>query len=132
MSSKTETDIDQQTKLQSAYPWIDNNLFNESLKMDFPTENVVVKNYCLKAALTPGENYSSQMIRAKVNYTVNDTNRQINFIIKAQIVDEGLDEKIANERKGVFKKEIAAYNEVLQKVHDLLKSIGDKSKLYGR
>lgn len=132
MSSEIETEPNQHIKLQSTYPWIDNSVFEEVLRIDFPTENIVVENYCLKAALAYGENYSSQMIRAKVNYTINGVNKEINFIIKTVVADESFEEEIARERKKVFNKEISAYDEVLPKVRDLLKSIGDNTKLYGR
>lgn len=131
-SPGTQTESNQQINLQRAYPWIDNHFFEELLRADFPTENIVVQNFFLRAALAKGENYSSQMIRAKVNYVLNKTNQQMNFIIKTAIADEGLDEKMASERKELFNKEILAYDEVLTKVHDLLKGIGDTTKLHGR
>lgn len=130
MSSDNESN--QQIKLQSLYPWIDNRLFEEMLRIDFPAEKIVIQSYALRAALANGENYSSQMIRVKVNYLLNGESKEIKLIIKAATAEEGLDEKMANERKELFYKEIAAYDEVLTKVHNLLKGIGDKTKLHGR
>lgn len=132
MSSEKETQSNQHMKLQLAYPWIDASLFEEMLHIDFPTGDIVVQNYFLKAALAYGENYSSQMIRAKVNYTTNSANKQINFIIKTTVAGEGFDEGVAKERKKVFYQEISAYEKVLPKVRDLLKTIGDTTKLHGR
>lgn len=132
MSSDNESN--QQIKLQTTYPWIDNILFEELLRIDFPAAKIVIQSYALRAALANGENYCSQMIRVKVNYSINGgESKEIDFIIKAlPITEDGLDEKMANERKELFYKEIAAYDEVLTKVHGILKGIGDKSKLHGR
>lgn len=132
MSSEKETESNQHIKLQSAYPWIDVGLFEEMLHIDFPTDEIVVENYCLKAALANGENYSSQMIRAAVNYMTNGANKQINFIIKTTMAGEGSDEAVVKDRKKLFYTEMAAYEKVLPKVRDLLKTIGDKTKLHGR
>ncbi len=132
MSLETEDQSKQHSKLQLAYPWIEDGLFKELLQIDFPTETVVIRKYFLKAALAAGENYSSQMIRAKVDYQVNSESRQINFIIKTAITDEIFDEKLASERRAIFDKEISAYTKVWPRVHELLKTIGDKTKLYGR
>lgn len=132
MSSEAESESNQQIKLQRDYPWINNSLFEEMLRIDFPTENIVIQNYILRAALAHGENYCSQMIRAKVNYAIDSANKQIKFVIKSAIADAGLDEKMANEMKEFFNKEILTYDEVLAKVHGLLKEIGDKTKLHGR
>lgn len=132
MSSDKATESNLHITLQCVYPWIDGSLFEKMLHIDYPTGDIVVKNYLLKAALGKGENYCSQMIRAKVNYTINGANYETNFIIKAAPSTEDLDEKMATEIKELFNKEIIVYNEVLSKVHDLLKAIGDKSKLHGR
>lgn len=124
MSSEEEIDPNQQIELQNAYPWIDNNLFEEMLRIDFPTENLIIRKYFLMSATGSGENYCSQMIRAKVNYVIDSENKQTNFIIKAEILTQG--------RKELFNREISAYNELLPKVNDLLNRIGDKSKVHGR
>lgn len=132
MSTKTEPDENQHTKLQLAFPWIDADLFAELLSMDFPTEDIVVKNYLLKAALATGENYCSLMIRAAVNYTLNGVDSQKKFIIKTASAGNGLEEKIASEMKEMFDQEISAYADVLTKVNDLLKGIGEQCRLHGR
>lgn len=132
MSFETNIESNFQIQLQRKYPWIDNSLFENLLRSDFPSGNIVVKSYLLKAALGKGENYMSQMIRAIVNYTIDGAIKQINFIIKAAMSSEGLDENMVNERKEMFNKEIGAYDEVLTKVDELLKEIGDKTKLHGR
>ncbi|KAJ6641296.1 hypothetical protein Bhyg_06232 [Pseudolycoriella hygida] len=132
MSAQTEMESDQQMKLRCAYPWINNDLFEEILRVDFPTESIIIQKYYLNAALPYGENYSSQMIRAKVDYTINSASKQISFIIKAAQTCDNLDEKMVNEMKEVFRKEMTVYDKVLTKVRELLKEIDDKTKLHGR
>lgn len=117
---------------QSANPWISKCLFEKLLRMDFPNDDIVIHNYLLKAALGKGENYMSQMIRATVEYSTNGSSKEINFILKTAISGEGLDDKMVTERRELFSKEIAVYNEVLPIVDKLLQEIGIKTKLHGR
>lgn len=130
MSSETVIES-AENNLQLAYPWIDCNLFEELLRQDFPASDIVIHDYCLRAALASGENYASQMIRAEVNYSVNNSVcKQIKFIIKAAIPQE--DGTLSYEMRGVFDVEILMYDEVLNKVYDLVKAIGVENPFYGR
>ncbi|XP_037043490.1 uncharacterized protein LOC119079604 [Bradysia coprophila] len=130
MSSETETESNH-NKMQLACPWINSSLFEELLRKDFPASDIIVHDYRLKPALARGENYASQMIRAEVNYSMNGENKQIRFIIKAALAKDAL-KQLSDEMKGIFYTEIAMYNDVLTKVHDLLKASGEKISFYGR
>lgn len=55
--------------LQLNYPWINTSLFEKLIRRDYTNnEVIVVETFSLAPALKKGENFLSQMIRAKVDY----------------------------------------------------------------
>lgn len=118
---------------QNQYNWIDNDLFQRILKKEHEPCTVQVLNYDLKLALKPGENYASQMIRARVYFTKQDPSSgasekgEISFIIKAIIRNDVVQELM--DEMNVFEKEIIIYEYVLPAVERLLLNIGESGKL---
>lgn len=120
---------------QNQYNWINNDLFQRILTKEHERYTVKVLNYDLKLALKPGENYASQMIRARVYFTKQDKNSkgaagkkcEISFIVKAIIRNEVVQELM--EEINVFEKEILIYEHVLPAVEQLLFKIGECGKL---
>lgn len=110
------------------YPWISNALFERILRREHHDNTIVVKDYTLKAALGKGENYASQMLRARVNYSsTNDPSvDHISLIVKAALTNEVA--AITNELD-VFRKEIVTFQQIIPQVEKLLQSIGDYSRL---
>lgn len=122
-------------EFERIYPWISINLFHRILQKEHPTFTVTITNYHLKPALKPGENYASQMIRAKVTFTKQEKNASMkiiencekSFIIKAIIRNEVVQELL--EEINVFEKEIIVYEHILPAAEKMLLSFGDCAKL---
>lgn len=114
----------------SNYPWISNSFFERILRREHKDNSIVVKNYTLKAALGNGENFASQMLRVRVNYSsIRDPSvDQISLIVKAVITSNAGMAAIAAELN-VFHKEIVAFQRIIPEVEKLLRSVGDYSRL---
>lgn len=112
------------------YPWISNAFFERILRREHHDSSIVVKNYTLKAALGKGENYISQMLRVRVNYSsIKDPSvDHISLIVKAAVTNNAELAAIAAELD-VFRKEIIVYQKIIPNVEKLLRSIGDYSRL---
>lgn len=111
--------------LQLNYPWINTSLFEKLIRRDYTNnEVIVVETFSLAPALKKGENFLSQMIRAKVDYKVNSVANQISFVIKAQLMNapESL------RQNELFSREIAVFEYVIPLAEELLKGIGDDTK----
>lgn len=107
------------------YPWICSSLFEKLLRQDYNSDDVIeVEKYVLEPALKRGENFLSHMIRAKVDYKVNDSSTRINFVIKAQLLDES---QSAHQNE-LFSREIAIFEYVIPRAEELLRRIGDNTK----
>ncbi|KAG4070598.1 hypothetical protein HA402_013518 [Bradysia odoriphaga] len=107
------------------YPWINSSLFEKLLQKDYNSDDVIeVENYLLEPALKQGENFLSQMIRARVEYRANGSSNKINFVIKAQLLD-GAQSVHQNE---LFSREIAVFKYVIPLAEELLRRIDDDTK----
>ena len=116
------------TDYTSLYPFVNKEFFEQVLNGD--AKKYSVSDYTIDAALAKGENFTSQMLRACVNYACIETNenKSIKLVIKAAIVVHQQSNEIVQEM-GLFKKEIQIYKTVIPEVEKLLKSIGDNTKL---
>lgn len=118
------------TDLSQYYPWLNNAFFEQILGNENPTENISVESVHIKPALNHGENYASQMIRATVQYFINenfDDVQEIRFVIKALVINEAM-ARITKEFK-MFDREVIVYQHIMPEVEKLLESIGDDTKL---
>lgn len=111
--------------LQLNYPWINTSLFEKLLRQDYSNNEVIaVEKVSLAPALKKGENFLSQMIRAKVDYKVNNVENRMSFVIKAEILNapESL------RQNELFSREIAVFKYVIPLAEELLQRIGDDTK----
>lgn len=113
--------------LQSIYPWISVELFQRILAKEFPTHTVKVEAFTISAAVPEGENFGSQMIRAVVQYQLDNNPKEYRFVIKALDYKERI--KILSEEMQVFQREIYNYNRVIPAVENMLAEIGDDTKM---
>lgn len=114
--------------LQSIYPWISKELFHKTLANEFPTHIIKVEKYTIFAAVPDGENFGSQMIRAVVQYLLDNSPREFRFVIKAMHYKEEV-KKVANEMQA-FQREIYIYKHVLPAIEKLLLAeTGDDTKV---
>lgn len=113
------------------YPWISKELF-ENILLENDSDIIFVESFTLTRAICKGENYTSQLIRANVKYSINNSEeKQISLIIKAPLKCAADITKVSDEF-GLFKKEIAAYKYVLPEIERTLRSIGDYTKMSAR
>lgn len=112
------------------YPWISNSFFERILRHEHKDNTICVKNYTLQPALAKGENYASQMLRVRVNYSsINDpTVDHISLIVKAPLTNNVEMAELTAEL-GVFRKEIMVFQQIIPQAEKLLRSIGDYSRL---
>lgn len=111
--------------LQLNYPWINISLFENLLRKDYKNnEIIVVEQFSLEPAIKKGENFLSQLMRAKVDYNINNVRNQMSFVIKAQLVNapESL------RQNELFSREIAVFEYVIPLAEGLLRRIGDNTK----
>lgn len=111
--------------IQAKCPWINKFLFKELIEKDHSNKSVFVERYSLEPAVSAGENSASEVIRAKVIYSIDTTSkRKINFVIKIQ---KSCDDSF--KQKELFLREIAVYQNILPRAEELLRSINDETKL---
>lgn len=113
-----------QTSLLRKYPWISIELFENILKNQ-SGQAIDVVDLNVEAALRPGENYGSQIIRATVKYKRDGSEDQSSesFIIKASLGSEVV------RSVNVFEKEIFMFQVIIPKVEKLLNDIGIETKI---
>lgn len=108
------------------YPLLSTDFFHNILlkKVHPDAEAVRILGVTLKSALPAGENFASEMVRAIIDYSVNDGAKVTKrFILK--MCSPSIDSYV----KGVFDRETNLYLDVLPKVEALLNSIGDNTKV---
>lgn len=112
------------------YSWISNVFFERILRREYNDNTIVVKDYTLTPAIAKGENFTSQMLRIRVNYSsINYPSvNKISLIVKAVITRNTEAAAIAEELE-VFHKEIIVFQQIIPAVEKLLRSIGDYSRL---
>lgn len=112
------------------YPWISNAFFERILRREHQDNTIVVKNYSVKPALGKGENYASQMLRVRIEFTsINNPKVEvISLIVKAALIDN-VEMAALTTEIGVFRKEIMVFQQIIPEVEKLLRSIGDFSRL---
>lgn len=112
------------------YPWISNEFFTRILRKNQSDATLIVHEYQLEAALAKGENFGSQILRAKILYCKSDgdESQRISLIIKAAIANNPQMDAF-NAEMGWFEREIVIYQQIIPEVNKLLLSIGDVSQM---
>lgn len=120
---------DEPASLASFYPWITKEFFQKILQKDRNAKYVVVTSFDLNEAIGKGQNYGSDLIRATVHFAVDGAAaEQITLIVKT-VISTNPAMAASFAELGLFRKEIAAYDQLLPEVEKRLRSIGDHSKL---
>lgn len=111
------------------YPWISNAFFEKILRREHKDDTIIVNDYTLKPALGKGENYASQMLRVRVNFTsIKDPSaNHISLIVKTVVGNAEV--AAVSAELNVFHKEIYTFQQIIPEVEKLLLSIGDHSRL---
>lgn len=109
--------------------WLTTDLLQNTLRDHFKNDAIVVQQFLTNQALAKGENFSSVLLRIRVKFTSGSNDlSEIKLIVKKKLPSD-------SELAGVigdfdcFGIEINTYRNVLPKVHELLRSIGDDTLL---
>lgn len=116
---------------QQLYPWISKEFFERIIRRDQIDDTIVVAGYTIKAALGQGENYASQMLRVRVEYSRGEkipATEHLSLIIKATLTNNAKLEEMVSDL-GAFKKEIIAFQKLIPEVERRLRAIGDETRL---
>lgn len=103
-----------QNNLLAEYSWIDFNLFKRILNEEFTVKNI--ERIDIQPALQNGENFSSFLLRAIVEYTLDDSNEmhKRHFIIKTSLGSQLV------RSRDVFAKEIYIYDNIVPRIQNIL------------
>lgn len=115
-----------QQEIEKLYPWLTSELLEQNLRIRYNEPNLKVINCDLTAALGPGENYGSIVIRSKLELE-NAHQHNMNIIVKLSPTRPDIVEMM--EDFSLFDKEIYFYTDILNEVHRLLKDVGIDVKL---
>lgn len=115
-------------EILSNYSWLTKDLFKRIIRKDYPdAKNIDIENFTAKAALGPGENYASVMIRVIVHYVIDEAKLEKSFIVKAGHIKPEFKSRMIAMR--LFEREILMFRDIIPKVERLLTDIGENSKL---
>lgn len=106
-----------ENNLLAEYSWIDFNLFKRILNEEFTAVKTTINRFDIQPALQNGENFSSFLLRAIVEYTLNDSNemQKRHFIIKTSLGSQLV------RSRDVFAKEISIYKNILPRIQNVLR-----------
>lgn len=109
--------------------WLTKPFLQNILRNHFVNEAIVVHHFAAKLAVDEGENYSSILLRVCVQYeTAANSKAEIKLIVKATLPKENEVGAFIGDFD-CFNIEVKAYNEILPRIHALLRSIGDEALL---
>ncbi|XP_037031965.1 uncharacterized protein LOC119071237 [Bradysia coprophila] len=99
--------------------YISKDLFEKSLRNGFKDSSIVINNYEITMGSSAGDNYCSDIYRAKIVYTKNGkSNNSIVLIVKAMPFVEARSPALDNLE--VFNKEVKMYTDTIPKISDIL------------
>lgn len=113
------------------HSFLNKTFFENVLQKKHNDPGLVVDSFELKPALGKGENYSSDIIRAVINFTTGISDQHSEqFILKVGLSNSNMSDML--EKYDVFHREIVVYDQILPVIQSLLLSINDKTKLAPR
>lgn len=102
--------------------WINNELFEEIFAKNYNSDKIL--DVISDATGGKGENYASQMFKAKIIYESEGTEKTKNVMVKSMSTDETANQMLV--AMNVFPKEKEIYENVIPKLEELLKEIGEE------
>jgi len=106
--------------------WLDQDLFDKAIRSFEADPQAKINNFDIKPATKPGENFASAVFRATIRfiskYQVDE--QEVSVIIKTQPVNVDLPNMDHLKDPTLFKNEIEVYTNVLEKIQELITSVG--------
>lgn len=118
--------------MAAAPEWLTHEYIEEALKSYYKDPQLRVAQVELNPALGPGENYGGVLTRARVRFALSAKPKEEltqNLIVKTSIDDDELTKELM-EPYDIFNREMTLYEDVLPKLNDLLKEIGEYEPLF--
>ena len=108
--------------------WLDQEMFDRAVQSYESDPKAKVSSFDIKAATKPGENFASAVFRASIKYTskYSKNEKEMSVIIKTQPVNVDLPGMDHMRDTTLFETEISAYVNVLDKIQELITSVGYK------
>ncbi|XP_070509090.1 uncharacterized protein [Chironomus tepperi] len=106
--------------------WLNQELFDKAIRSYQSDPQAKVTSFDIKAATKPGENFASAVFRAAIKFTskYSKDEKEMSVIIKTQPVNVDLPGMDHMRDTTLFETEIAVYTKVLDKIQELITSVG--------
>lgn len=104
--------------------WLNKEFFEEIFAKNYKSEKIL--GVIADATGGNGENYASQMFKARINYEVDGTEETKHVMVKSMSRDETSNQMLL--AMNVFPKEKEIYANIIPKLEELLKEIGEDIK----
>lgn len=106
--------------------WLNQELFDTAIRNFESDPQAKVKNFDIKAASQPGENFASAVFRASVKFTskFQKDMKELSVIIKTQPVGIDLPDMDHLKDTTLFETEMAMYASILSQIQELMKIAG--------
>lgn len=101
--------------------WINKELFEEIFAKNYNSDKIL--DVIADATGGKGENYASQMFKAKITYESEGVVKSKNIMVKSMSLDETANQMLV--MMNVFPKEKEIYHNVIPKMEELLKEAGE-------
>lgn len=106
--------------LKTTYPWINENLLTRALHQDFPKSSVSINSFELTLIPPPSINFKLKLIRAVVEFEVDNVERKTSFVIKTTEK-----QTIPTSEMTTIEQEIVNYQRIIPAVIKILQTIGE-------
>lgn len=106
--------------------WLTKDFLERVLRHYKDVEVVKVNEFHISPGTSPGEHFASIMFKIDVKYESKGIPERLNFIMKTVPVEEGVKKEFLKDSTA-FPTEIRMYEEILPKMKDILRQIGDST-----
>jgi len=108
--------------------WLNQELFDKAIQSHESDPQAKVNNFDIKAATAPGENFASAVFRAVIKFTskYSKDEKEVSVIIKTQPVNVDIPGMEHMKDTRLFDTEMTVYENILDKIQELISSVGYK------
>lgn len=116
---------------QSKFPiWLNSNFFEIILQKNYKNTSIKVHEVQIEHCGAASDGFLSTLLRVHVTYFMNSQCELESFVVKIPTTQEFVLEKVGSNGYDVQNKEMLFYEVVAPQLEKLLKSIGEKGKLF--
>lgn len=107
----------------NTYPWITEDLLESIVRRD-TLSKAIIKQFTVRPATETGENYSSQLLRVRIDYTIDGEGAETSgdqTLCKFYVIKASLGEKLVRSHD-VFAKEIQIFTKIIPAFEQLFRN----------